>query len=241
MSDVSIETPTPADTASEDTVDDAPRSRRSLGPVIALGLAAVVLIASIAVALIGGDDVSPVALTVNGTRTTSATLNNELDGFADSTYFKNLYAQSQQPFTVSGGALNALATAQWLSFGVQTTLAESILTRRGTPLTASQIDTTKQNLADGKITEGMSSSSAAQLAEFDASRTAVIKELGSYGAYRRAMRREAKRTDITLDPKYGRWSAQKLWFCQPVGCQAGGFSVVPAAQASSASGSSSGG
>jgi hypothetical protein len=239
MSDVSIETPAPTDdTASDDTVDDAPRSRPSLGPVIALGLAAALVIGALAVALIGGDDVSPVALTVNGSRTTSATLDSELEGFAGSTYFQEQYAQSSNPqvFSAGNGSLNALATAQWLSFRTQTMLAERILDQRGASLTPAQVNTTKQMLAEQDVTKGMSSGSAEQLARFAASSDALANELGSYDAYRAAMQREAKRLKIVLDPKYGRWNDRSLAFCSPLGCEFGGATVVPREQTDSSGG-----
>jgi hypothetical protein len=54
---------------------------RHPGPLVVMGLVVLVITAAIVVVLVGGDDVSPTAVRVNGTRTPSATLDGELDGF----------------------------------------------------------------------------------------------------------------------------------------------------------------
>jgi hypothetical protein len=218
------------------TADEQPSRRRpSLGPVIALGLAAAVAVAAIVVAFVGGDDVSATALTVNGTRTTTATLNAELDGFAGSTFFANSYAEAQQPqpFSASPGSLSSLATAQWLSFRTQTTFAEQILDRRGAPLTQAQVNAAVSALAQQGVTDGMSDESAEDLARFSASSDALTEELGSYEASRAAIGREAQRASITLAERYGRWNERTLAYCVPLGCRAGGATVVPPEQTSS--------
>ena len=64
-----------------------------------------VAVAAVVVALVGGDDVSPTAVRVNGSRTTSATLDGELDGFSQGTYFSDLYQQQGLALSGSPGSL----------------------------------------------------------------------------------------------------------------------------------------
>jgi hypothetical protein len=226
------------DGAAADAASDGARPNRHLGPVIALGLAVAVAVAAVVVALVGGDDVSPTAVTVNGSRTTSATLDAELDGFSGSDFFADSYAQATPPrqFSATPGSISSLATAQWLSFRTQTALAESILAREGAGLTQSQVDAASKQLAQQGITDGMSSDAADQLARFSASGDALSQELGSYDAYRTAMRRAARQADVSLDPKYGRWAQRNLAFCVPAGCAQGGATVVPPAQGAQSGG-----
>jgi len=240
MSDLDTDDPVTDDAASDaasDEADDTRRARPSLGPVIALGLAAAVVVAALLVVLVGGDDVSPVALTVDGTRTTSATLDGELDGFSGSTYFQNGFAQGTPPqqFSAGNGSLNAIGTSYWLSFRTQTVLAEQILARHDVTLTQAQVNTQSRSLASQGVTAGMSSEAAEQLARFQAAQVALMKQFDTYAGYRSAMRREAKRTNVVLDPKYGRWDAKTLSYCVPLGCRAGGLTVVPPAQTAASS------
>jgi hypothetical protein len=211
-------------------------SPRHPGPLIVIGLVVLVVVAAVVVALVGGDDVSPTAVRVDGTRTTSATLDPELDGFSQGTYFADLYAQQGLALSASTGSLSSRGTVQWLSYRTQTELAERLLDRRGAPLSDASVNTAKQALAEQGITAGMNSAAANQLARFSASAEALIEELGSYDEYRAAMRRAARNATVDLDPKYGRWNPRRLAFCVPEGCQAGGQPVVPPAQTSQSGG-----
>jgi hypothetical protein len=204
-------------------------SRRP-GPLIVIGLVVLVAIAAVVVALVGGDDVSPDAVRVDGTRTTSATLDGELDGFSEGTYFRDIYAQQGLALSESPGSISSRGTVQWLSYRTQTQFAEQLLERAGAPLTDDSVQATERALSQQGVTAGMSSAATEQLARFSASAESLVEELGSYGAYRTAMRRAARNATIDLDPKYGRWNARQLAFCVPQGCRSGGQSVVPPAQ-----------
>jgi len=211
-------------------------SSRRPGPLIVLGLLAAVAIAAVVVAVVGGDDVSPDAVKVDGTRTSSATLDGELDGFSEGAYFQDLYAQQGIALSESAGSISSRGTVQWLSYRTQTQLAERLLDRAGTPLSDATVNATARALSQQGITAGMSSAAADQLARFSASAEALVEELGSYEAYRTAMRRAARNATIDLDPKYGRWDARQLAFCVPEGCRVGGQSIVPPPQTSQSGG-----
>ena len=211
-------------------------SPRHPGPLIVIGLVALVAVAAVVVALVGGDDVSPTAVRVNGGRTTSATLDGELDGFSQGTYFSDLYQQQGLALSGSPGSLSSRGTVQWLSYRTQTQLAERLLERRGAPLSDASVNTAKKALAQQGITAGMNDDAADQLARFAASSEALVTELGSYDAYRAAIRRAARSATVVLDPKYGRWDARRLAFCVPEGCRLGGQPVVPPAQTSPSGG-----
>jgi hypothetical protein len=205
-------------------------SPRRPGPLIVIGVALALVVAAVVVAIAGGDDVSPTAVRVDGTRTTSATLDPELDGFAQGDYFADIYQQQGLQFTGGPGSLSARGTAQWLSYRTQSQLAQRLLAQRGTPLTDDAVDEAEQNLADQGITAGMNRVAVDQLARFSASAEALIADLGSYDEYRAAMRRAARDASVHVDPKYARWSEAQLAFCVPAGCRLGGQSVVPPEQ-----------
>ncbi len=207
------------------------QSPRRPGPLIVIGVVLALVIAAVVVAIVGGDDVSPTAVRVDGTRTTSARLDRELGGFSRGEYFAEIYQQQNVPFSVGPGSLSARATAQWLAYRTQSQLAQQLLERRGASLTDEAVDQAEQNLADQGITAGMSRTAVDELARFSASAEAMITELGGYDQYRAAMARAARRATVDVDPKYGRWSPGRLAFCVPGGCRSGGQSVVPPEQA----------
>jgi hypothetical protein len=198
--------------------------------LIVIGVVLALAIAAVAVALVGGDDVSPTAVRVDGTRTTSATLDPELDGFSQGDYFADVYRQQGLQFSGGPGSLSARGTAQWLAFRTQSQLAQQLLERRGSPLTDQAVDEAEKNLADQGITAGMSGAAVEQLARFSASAEALIADAGGYDQYRAAMRRAARAATVDVDPKYARWNQARLAFCVPTGCRSGGQSVVPPAQ-----------
>lgn len=226
---------TSSEPSSQDVSESVRPSRRP-GPLIAIGVGVLVLVAAVVVAIVGGDDVSPTAVRVDGTRTTSATLDSELAGFADGTYFADIYQQRGLSFTSGPGSLSSRGTVQWLSLRTQTALAERLLRQAGTPLSDESVDATARALAEQGITAGMSDTAADVLARFSASAETLVDELGSYDAYRAAMRRAARAATVDVDPKYALWSARDLSFCMPGGCAVGGQSIVPPAQASAAQG-----
>lgn len=234
MSEVSTEASVEeglADEESADEVDDAPRARPSLGPVVALGLAAALMIGALAVALIGGDDVSPTAITVNGDRTTSATLDSELEGFSTSVFFQRVFAEQQAPVAFSGdGWINAFGTMRWLQFRTQSDLLQTMLERRGVPLTQAQINEMAQELASDDITTGMSEAAANEVAVNQAADEQLSKQFQTEAGYRSAVRRAARKLHVTVDPKYGRYDAKSLSFCSSLGCEAGSISLVPSPQ-----------
>lgn len=190
---------------------------------LSTGLVVVVVIALVAVVGAGvavtATDLSPTGLQVNSDKTSQQDLDSELEGFADSAYFANAYTQGGATFKTTSGAVNSIAGAQWMAFRVETELSDQILERRGTPVTSKQVDAARKALTQQGVLAGMSDSAITQLARLQASLSALIQELGSVTAARTAMTKEARRSNIVLDPRYGTWDARKLGICPPSSCR----------------------
>lgn len=190
---------------------------------LSTSLVVVVVIALVVVVGAGvamtATDLSPTGLQVNSDKTSQQDLDSELKGFADSAYFASSYSQGGATFKTTSGALNSIAGAQWMAFRVETELSDQILERRGTPVTSKQLDAAKKSLSSQGVFDGMSDSAITRLAQLQASLSKLIEELGSVSAARTAMTKEARTSNIVLDPRYGTWNARKLGICPPTSCR----------------------
>jgi hypothetical protein len=191
--------------------------RPSTGTIVVVVIAVVVVVA--AVVVLSTTDVTGPALQVNDQETSRQSIDDELHDFADSKLFANSYAQSGARFKTSEGALNAVAGAQWLSFRVQRALAETMLERRGKPVTERDLDRARNTLRQQGVFDGMSGDAITQLVRYQATLTKLQSELGDRQAVVDALRRAGRRARIEIDPRYGTWNRDRLGICPPAGCR----------------------
>jgi hypothetical protein len=204
-------------------------SRSTLAVILAVVIS-VVVTAGVIVAF-SAADVSPTVLRVNDDKVSQGDLNSELSGFADSTFFAQPYAQAQPPatFKVSNGALSSLAGAQWVGYRIETLLAGQALARRDASVTQKDLDRARTALSKQGVLDGMSDSASDEITRLQATLSKLVTETGSQNAARSAVRRAARAAHVTIDERYGEWSAKKLGVCPRVGCTRV-VSVVPPAQ-----------
>jgi hypothetical protein len=199
-------------------------------PFVAIGVAIVALALVVgAILVLSAIDVSAVGLRVNHHEVSRQTLDDELEDFADSPAFASSYAQSGTEFKTSKGALNSIATAQWLAFRVQKTLAEQILERRGVKVTSDNVRSARATLKRQGTLEGLSGDAATQLSEYQAAVSKLTNNAGSPSAAATAVRRAARRAHVTIDPRYGSWNDRRVGICPATGCRRF-VSVLPSAQ-----------
>ena len=128
-------------------------------------------------------------------------------------------ASPPRTFSASNGSISATGTAQWLNYRI----ADHAGRVDPRPATARAVTDADVNAASGAcaeqgVTNGMSSSTAAQLVRFSASGEALVDELG-YDEYRSAMRRAARRSTIDRRPEVRPVERPAARVCVPAGCR----------------------
>src|SRR5262245_27145498 len=197
-----------------ETADPAIEPRHSAGPVIALGLAAFVLIAAVVVALVGGDDVRATAVRVNSSEVSQKTFNSQLRSLAST-------ARSQPGSVSAAGFTDAFVpsalSAQLGTLHVVGMLMQSDLDARGVHVTDAQraafADANRQTLA------AYPKDFQDFVVDVNVVQQAYVKEHGQAGSAE-ALRRLARRSDISVDPRYGFWNPALAQVCPPTGCAA---------------------
>jgi hypothetical protein len=188
--------------------------------VTAVALVVVIVGVGVVVSVV---DLSPAGLEVNGEKVSQQTIDRELRGFAGSAYFEALYAQQGGRFRTSGGALSAVAGAQWLALRIQNTLTEAALDAGGESVTAADLDRARRVLRDEGVLRGVSDDAAARLTRLQASATKLNETSDSAGDARDAVARLARRARVRIADRYGSWNRARLGVCPPSGCE----TVVP--------------
>lgn len=206
-------------------------SRSTLAAILAVVVSVVGTV--VVIVAFSATDVSPAALRVNDDKVSQGELNSELSGFADSSFFAQSYAQAQPPvgFKVSNGAVSSLAGAQWLGYRIETLLAKQALAREGESVSRQELDAARRALNGQSVLDGMSNSASDEVVRLQATLSKLVDVTGSEDAARTAVRRAARNAHVTIDERYGDWSAEKLGVCPRAGC-ARAVSVLPPAQQS---------
>lgn len=188
-----------------------------------IAVTAVALVVALVGVLVSVVDLSPTGLEVNGEKVSQRTIDRELRGFASSRYFEESYAQQGGRFRTSGGALNAVAAAQWLAFRIQNALTEAALDAGGESVTAADLERARRVLRSAGVLRGLSDDTATQLTRLQASATKLDATSDSTEAARDAVARRARRARVMIADRYGSWDRQRLGVCPPAGCE----TIVP--------------
>lgn len=204
------------------------RARVPTGLVVAV-VVVVVVIAGAGIAVTVGD-FSPAGLEVNGERVSQQTIDSELSGFAESTYFGESFANGGATFKTTNGALNSIAATQWLAFRIENSLAERALEDAGEPLSDQDLRQARETLGGQGVLDGMSDDAATQLTRLQASITKLVETTGSQDAARDAVAKLARRADVSVAGRYGSWNAEQLGVCPPSGCDRVVTVLPPAGQ-----------
>lgn len=215
-----IDTPVdaPVDAVTDDTAethDGADAPRPSLGPVIALGLAAAVAIAAIVVAIVGGDAVSPTAVRVNTREVSQKTFDGQLGELASAV--RTQQVQAGAPVTATDAYLPAGSTAQLAGLHVRALLLSDELDRLGVTITDDDLKSFEQ--ANRQELSAYSGSLRDFIVEVNVLQSAFVDKVGEDRAGP-VFTRAARRADIRVDPRYGFWNPARGEVCPPTGCAA---------------------
>ncbi|MFI5046454.1 MAG: hypothetical protein ACHQIG_05275 [Acidimicrobiia bacterium] len=179
--------------------------RRSVGPLIALGLAVAVAVAAIVVALVGGESVSATAIRVNSTEVSQKTFNRQLGEIA--------------PVLLDQGAPAGSVTNAFLPSGTAAQLAQayviSEILRGHVHVTAAA---RKKLIAQNrKALAPYAPELRERLVDVTLLQNALTADRGQTGAAK-YFQRLARHADVKVDPRYGYWNRALAQVCAPTGC-----------------------
>ena len=199
---------------------------RRLPLILVAGVLALCVVGVIVVGVDAGSSFGAVAYTVNGTKVSQQSVNADLRTLAEHDDFstQNIAAT----FRTTNGAVSSSAAADWLTVEIYRQRGSQILAKRGEPITESQrkaviaavVAQGGASFRDGlkALPKGLQQ----RLADILVIQQKVTGAKAFTGAH------------VTVDPKYGFWSARRRQVCPPTGCRAAASS-----SGSSSSGSSS--
>jgi hypothetical protein len=201
---------------------------RRLPLVLVAGLLALCVVGVIVVGVDAGSGFGAVAYTVGGTKVSQRSVNADLRTLAEHDDFstQNIAAT----FRTTNGAVSSSAAADWLTVEIYRQRGSQILAKRGQPITDSQ----------------RKAVIAAIVAQGGASFQQGLKTLPA-GLQRRLAdilviqqkvtgAKALQGVEVTVDPKYGFWSARRHQVCPPSGCRAASSSSSSSGSSSSAGG-----
>jgi len=186
------------------------RRRVAFAAVAVVTVLCVVGVAIVAVAA-GG---SAIAYSVNGTRVSQTTFNDQLDEIANNDATKK--QASQTPGSVTSGV-----AAQVMNLNIFRDLLQQAAAKRGVRLTDADRGA---GVAGAKSQLGNSYAAAPkQYRNLLASLFAYVNALGLTGSTLDAyLGKQARTADVYVNPRYGQWRPARGGVCPPSGCSTTG-------------------
>jgi hypothetical protein len=182
-----------------------PRSGRSVGPLIALGLAVVLVVAAIGVAIVGGDDVSATAVRVNTFEVSQKTFNSELRDLAAASQSRGAspseYSDAFLPSSTAARVAQFYVYAQLLRGHVKVSESER------------QAAIAENEDVLGDLGPGFRDAYVDYSVRFEK----LVDQRGQAGALQ-LIGRLARRADVYVDLRYGFWDPVTLEVCPLTGC-----------------------
>lgn len=207
--------------------------------VLVSAIAVVAVVGAIVVGVAAGDGFSAVAYTVNDTKVSQHTVDGQLRSLADHNAFSGPVFGANNVFKTSSSAVSGAGSASWLTIQIELDVVHTALAERGAAPSKAQLAAARTsllaNFAQAQVGVDLRSefgklprSLQDDVVEFVAVQSVVKASTVLNAAVVKALRR----ADVSVDPKYGFWSAKRQEVCPPTGC--------PRATASSGSSSSGG-
>jgi hypothetical protein len=189
--------------------------------VAVLTLVGVVVAAvAIAAAGVGG---SAVAYAVNGTEVSQATVDHQLKEISDRHTAKKVATLFGTPANATKGATNSSTTATWLTIQIRRELYRQAAAKARVKV--SDADRAAVRTAfDQQLQTGNAQFRVADLppsvqdALLDLLAYPAALKLTSNAANNAFVARAVRRSDISVDPRYGRWNPRQAAVCAPTGC-----------------------
>ncbi len=182
-------------------------------PMILVAVVAVLAVAgAIAAGVAAGVGFSPVAYRVNGTEVSQTTIDQELSWIAGSPAIKANIEQQGGTLSNTDGSITSVLAANWLSQRIEGELLHQEAARRKVVVTdAARAKARKQIEQQVK---GAPTSLRDALTDYNVYLAALDVSSSDLGSFISAA---AKRSDISVDPRYGFWNPRR-GVCPPTGC-----------------------
>jgi hypothetical protein len=181
-----------------------------------------VVVAGVAIAAsgVGG---SAVAYAVNGTEVSQATVDHQLKEIADRRNVKNVAALFGTPATATKGSTSSSTTATWLTIQIRRELYRQAAAKANVKVSDADRAAVRRAF-DQQLQSGNAPFRVADLprsvqdALLDVLAYPAALRLTSNAANNAFVTRAVRRSDISVDPRYGRWNARQAAVCAPTGC-----------------------
>ena len=183
-----------------------------------------VVVAGIAIAASGVDG-SAVAYRVNGTEVSQATVDHQLKEISDRHNAKNVATLFGTSANATKGATNSSTTATWLTIQIRRELYRQAAAKANAKVSADDRAVVGRAF-DQQLQTG---NAPFRLAELPRSLQDALLDILAYpaalglrtnAANTAFLTRAVRRSDISVDPRYGRWNARQAAVCPPTGCAA---------------------
>jgi hypothetical protein len=167
---------------------------------------------SIAAVAAGG---SAMAYSVNGTRVSQQTVDDELDWLSGNKAYEQSIKQQGGTLSVSDGSISSAISANWLNQRIQAQLLREGAARTGVKVPAATLDEVRKQL-EQRYPKAPSSVIDVLV---DTSGETYVAALGLDSAEKQAafFTPLVRRADVQVDPKYGTWRGLR-GLCPPTGC-----------------------
>jgi hypothetical protein len=185
-------------------------------PLILVAVAAVVAIVAASIAAVAsGVDGSAVALTVNGTKVSQATVDRELEWLAGNQSVAANVQQQGGVLSSSEGSITSAVTASWLTQRIQVELVRQAAAKQGVKVKAADRSKLQQQALDRYPHAPQSARDV--IADGDA----YLQAFGvtTQDQQNQVLTAALRGADVRVDPRYGRWHKTQ-GVCPPTGCAA---------------------
>jgi hypothetical protein len=192
-------------------------------PLILVATVIVVCLAGAAVAAVAsGVGGSPVGYSVNGTKVSQATVDDQLKGLADRGAKTAIETLFQHSLATTDGAVSSQAAATWIDFQIRNQLFRQAAARAHVTVTAAE----RADLAKAIDAQLATQKAKFRLADLPPALRNAFVESNAYQAALKldtnaklsAFLAKAFRTaHVKVDPRYGTWNPRQ-GVCAPSGC-----------------------
>jgi hypothetical protein len=183
---------------------------RALSIVVPVVVVAVVV--GLMVLFVSQDKGGADGMTVDGSSVSQATLNRELSAWADSGLAQT---SSGGPAQTSSGAISSDFTARWLTVRVTAVAVDHLLARHDLEVSAGD-----RRVAVSSLPPAINHLPRSVLDLYVRAFAGYGILTASLGDPTSAVDREMRRLDVTVAPKYGRWSRARAEVCPWTQCAA---------------------
>jgi hypothetical protein len=192
-------------------------------PTSLVSVVIVLCVAAAAVAAVAaGVDGSPVGYSVNGTKVSQATVDDQLKELADRHAKTAIETLFQHSLATTDGAVSSQAAATWIDFQIRNELFRQAAARAKVTVSAAE----RTDLAKAIDAQLQTQNAKFRLADLPPTLRTAFVDSNAYQAALKldtnaklsAFLAKAFRTaDVTIDPRYGTWNPRQ-GVCPPSGC-----------------------